>query len=88
MENIILFLKAAAPDDILHVVRCNCRTETKNPCGGNTCSCRKNGLTCVSACGSCHGRGCRNEAAVDFEEDTGTSEELIDNNDNIFDLLF
>jgi hypothetical protein len=45
-----------APEDILKVIRCKC----KGGCGSTICSCRKNGLMCVSACGTCHGEKCSN----------------------------
>eukprot|EP00795_Rhopilema_esculentum_P008019 gene8019-13929_t len=47
-----------APEWLLQVVRCRCKTNTKHPCGTLSCSCQKNGLTCVTACGSCHGEDC------------------------------
>lgn len=43
-----------APPDLLKVIRCSCKSSTRNQCGGNACTCRKNGLTCMSACGNCH----------------------------------
>jgi hypothetical protein len=45
-----------APDEVLNVVRCNC----KAGCASTACTCRKNGLTCVAACGHCHGETCSN----------------------------
>ena len=42
-----------APDDLLKVVRCKCKSTSCNQCGTNLCSCRKNGLSCVSACEEC-----------------------------------
>ena len=37
-----------APSDILKVIRCNCKTSSKSPCGLNSkCSCRASGLKCV-----------------------------------------
>ena len=52
------------PDDLLNVVRCNCKTSTQNQCGTSSCSCKKNGLKCVSACGECHGNDCKNAVRV------------------------
>ena len=49
-----------APDDLLKFVRCKCKLTSKNPCSTN-CSCKKNGLYCVLACGDCRGDGCQNE---------------------------
>ena len=50
-------------------------------------SCRKRGLSCVSACGECNGVGCNNEynAAVTADEDEDV--DAIDDG-NIFDILF
>ena len=51
----------AAPDYLLNVVRCNCKTTSARTCDKNTnCSCQKNGLRCVSACGDCRGVSCCN----------------------------
>ena len=51
----------AAPEYLLNVVRCNCRLTSSNPCGASTkCSCKLNGLSCVSACGNCRGVSCLN----------------------------
>ena len=65
--------KAVAPDDVLNVVRCNCKTSSRNTCGSNQCSCRKHGLHCVSVCGDCHGKDCNNilpPTHEDVEDDT------------------
>ena len=48
--------KAAAPDDLLKLVRCNCT----GFCNKNICSCKRNGLLCTLACGQCKGISCRN----------------------------
>ncbi len=47
---------AAAPETL---VRCKCKP-SENPCGTNVCSCHKNGLKCVTACGDCRGEYCKN----------------------------
>ena len=61
--------QAAAPENLLKFVRCKCKLTSKNPCGTNTCSCRKNGLKCVTACGDCRGEGCKNAEEISFEEE-------------------
>lgn len=73
-----------APDWLLQVVRCNCKIDTRRPCGSRSCSCRKNGLNCVPACGGCHGQDCENEATPIWD-----SENLIhdDTERNIFDTF-
>lgn len=52
----ILIDIAAAPGDLLDVIRCNCKTE----CRTARCSCRKHGLVCTSGCGECRGESCAN----------------------------
>ena len=54
--------KDGTPASILKVIRCNCKITSKNQCGANVCSCKKNGLKYMSACGGCHGEGCNNKA--------------------------
>ena len=65
----------AAPESLLKFVRCKCKLSSKNPCGSNICSCRKNGLKCVTACGDCRGESCKNaeEVIPDLEEDENIS---------------
>lgn len=64
---------APAPEKILKFVRCNCKSMGKNVCGTNACTCRRTGLQCISACGHCYGKNCKN--ANDMDGDA-TSEEL------------
>jgi hypothetical protein len=52
--------QAPAPDDLLTVIRCGCKMSSRNTCGSSMCSCRRNGLKCVSACSDCHGNDCCN----------------------------
>ena len=54
--------KEIAPTELLKVIRCNCKTSSKNQCGTNICTCRKHGLKCMPACGGCHGESCNNKA--------------------------
>ena len=49
-----------APDDLMKVICCKCKSTSRNQCGTNLCSCRKNGLSRVSACEECRGVGCFN----------------------------
>lgn len=46
----------AAPDALLHVVRCKC----KSNCDTRRCTCRKHGLECTTACNECKGQSCTN----------------------------
>ena len=54
--------KQIAPDDLLKVIRCNCKSSSNNQCGSNVCSCRRHGLKCMPVCGGCHGEDCRNKS--------------------------
>ena len=63
------------PPELLNVIRCNCKLSTKTPCGAGNCSCRKNGLPCVAACGHCHGNNCTNVPQFN---------ELVDDDDECF----
>ena len=56
-----------APQEPLNFIRCNCKPTSRDPCSTNICSCRKNTLKCVAACGNCHGNGCSN--CVDISPD-------------------
>ncbi|KAL8599197.1 hypothetical protein ACOMHN_007913 [Nucella lapillus] len=47
---------AAASENLLIDIRCNCKTD----CQSARCSCRKHGLVCTSACGECRGESCAN----------------------------
>ena len=66
-----------APKFLLDFIRCNCKTDTRNPCGGLNCSCKKHGLDCGVACGNCRGKFCNNVSA----------DEEIDVGRNVFDIF-
>lgn len=55
---------AVAPSDLLHVIKCNCKTD----CSTERCSCRKHGLVCSVACGECRGECCMNSITSMEEE--------------------
>ena len=68
----ILTDQSAAPSDILNIIRCKCKT----PCSSALCSCRKNGLYCVTACSNCHGDSCLNvDKSESVENDLDTENE-------------
>ena len=48
------------PTWFLQVISCNCKTDSRHPCGTRLCSCRKNRLSCVATCGGCHVERCQN----------------------------
>jgi len=91
-----------APDDLLKVIRCNCKITSKNPCSTRICSCRRNGISCLSACGDCRGVDCNNSSwnENDVDENDGDENDVGDNVEdngeedgegqlrNIFDDLF
>ena len=52
--------KAVAPQTLLKIIRCNCKSTSKAPCSTNLCSCKKHGMNCMSSCGDCHGESCGN----------------------------
>jgi len=49
-----------APDKLLNVIRCNCKSNYDN----KKCTCRKHGLECSQSCGSCRGIGCSNSPTL------------------------
>ena len=46
--------KDVASANILKVIKFKCKSTSKNQCGTNLCSCKKNGLKCMSAYRGCH----------------------------------
>jgi len=56
--------KEPGPPERLKVIRCSCKPSVTSNCNTGKCTCRKNGLTCIAACGHCHGAECLNAAAV------------------------
>ena len=70
-----------APDNMLKFIQCKCKVSSRNPCGTNVCSCRKNGLKCVPACGDCRGETYNNSEQIitDQEEnlDSDENEDII-----------
>ena len=55
-----------APDALLQIIRCNCRTD----CDSRRCSCKKHGLVCSTACGTCRGVTCANSPVISLEDVT------------------
>lgn len=60
-------LDPIAPDDLLKFTSCNCSGD----CSNRRCSCQKNGVKCISACGGCKGITCKNC----FHEDTESGDD-------------
>ena len=51
-------LDPVAPEKLLRLTSCNC----KKGCSNNRCSCKKNGVKCIPACGVCNGLECGNSS--------------------------
>ena len=70
--------QAVAPDEILNVVRCKCKTG----CSSSLCSCRKHNLKCVAACSHCHTTACTNvdtlSSDVELNEDSSSTDWMFD----------
>ena len=58
------------PEELLEITSCNCHGDYSN----RRCSCKKNEVTCISACGVCKGITYKN-----FSHDVVESEDDIDN---------
>ena len=52
-----------APVELLHFTSCNC----KGDCSSRRCSCKKNNVHCIAACGHCKGIACKNSFHLDAE---------------------
>ena len=59
--------KAAAPPNLLKIIRCNCKTG----CSSRQCTCRANGLECTNVCGVCRGV-CTNASPIHGEAERDT----------------
>ena len=63
------------PPELLKLTACNCKKDCSKQC-----SCRKMGVHCISACGTCAGKNCSNTEVVEaledieLEEDYGTAD--------------
>ena len=75
-----------APEELLTIIRCKCKNCTRNQCGTNICSCKRNGLSCLAACGECRGVCCYNSATVEEEEVKENEREMDER--NLYDTLF
>ena len=69
----------AGLENLLKFVRCKCKLSSRNPCGTNACTCRKNGLKCVTACGDCRGNDCKNAENIALD-DTEENNDFEDDN--------
>ena len=49
-------LDSMAPEELLQLTSCNCHGD----CSTQRCSCKKNSIQCIYACGICKGITCKN----------------------------
>jgi hypothetical protein len=61
-----------APQKLLNIIRCKCKSLSAL-CSSALCSCRINGLKCVTACTNCHGEDCSNAEPVCNDSDTSSA---------------
>lgn len=59
-------LDPMAPEELLEFTSCNCNGN----CSNRRCSCKKNGVKCISACGVCKGITCNNAIHDRVEDDS------------------
>src|SRR6218665_92376 len=62
-----------APDDVLNVIACKCKSSTSSPCASKLCTCRCYGLHYIPACKNCYGELCTNasmQATADLMADS------------------
>ena len=61
-----------SPDELLHLVTCNCK-------GGyaRRCDCKNAGLSCSGMCGRCRGTSCGNTERVGDEQDDDDECEIV-----------
>ena len=70
-------------DANISVLRCNCEETKKGCCSSAKCSCRINGLKCVSVCAYCREDGCDNSSLCS----NGEEDDDDDAHDNIFETM-
>jgi len=49
-----------APETLLQLIKCACKTSTEEPCNTMKCTCRRYGLPCSIVCKNCCGKDCTN----------------------------
>ena len=62
--------KPPAPDFLLKIIHCNCKTN----CNNKKCSCRKNGIASSGGCGECTGINCSNSRNTPESDDESENE--------------
>jgi hypothetical protein len=76
------------PPYLMKVIYCNCNSE--RACSSQMCTCRKNNLKCIEACGHCHGKDCSNVEVVVVADDNESENESKcgDNTEKLPDVLW
>ena len=69
---------ALAPEELLKLIKCNCKSEL--PCSNNRCGCWKTGIGCTVFC-VCQGT-CWNTVNNDDHDDDENDDVTDDNNEN------
>lgn len=65
------------PPELMKVIYCNCKSD--KPCSSLLCTCRKNNLKCIVACGHCQGMDCANtESMVADEHDSDSESDCVE----------
>ena len=73
----VMMNQKPAPDSLLKVIHCNCTTG----CSSTRCSCRRYGLPCTTACGSCQTDSCYNshsDSVVDNTSEEGNANDIVE----------
>ena len=65
---------SAAPENLLKVISCSCASD----CSSFRCSCRKNNITCTSACVHCRGTACMNSSNLEAEAEASDNDGDLD----------
>ena len=73
-----------APAELMNLIKCQCKLESRRPCSSSLCSCVKHGLPCLPSCKNCCGQHCENADITSVNEtilepDNEIDAELIEN---------
>ena len=71
----VLTCQAPAPEKLLNLISCNCKSGCERLCG-----CKKTGLICTVLCGHCNGNGCSNSDSPVVCESEMDEEHSVDEN--------
>lgn len=57
-----------APSELMNLIKCQCKLESRRPCSSSLCSCVKHGLPCLPSCKNCCGQLCENVDTTSVSE--------------------